>query len=82
MNKRKIVNAVRTNLAEILEEQVQKLKDISTARLFDKTEVLLLKTCMELHDKKLDTLEDIEVVSRVIQSDKEREQLLLMALKN
>ena len=82
MTRRVIVNAVRTNLAEILEEQVQKLKDVSTARMFDKNEILLLKTCIELHDKKLDSLEGIDVVSRVIQSDEEKRQLLITALKN
>tara|TARA_R110002126_G_scaffold42101_1_gene121979 strand:- start:5105 stop:5353 length:249 start_codon:yes stop_codon:yes gene_type:complete len=82
MTQRRIVNAVKTNLADILVEQVHHLKTISTARTFDKNECVLLKLCMELHDKKLDKLEDILIVSRTIQSDEEKVKLLNLALKN
>ena len=83
MTKRKIVNAVRSNLAEILEEQVQILKDTSSVRQFDKTECILLKLCMDLVDKKLDNeLEGIVITSRMIQSDEEKQTLLQLAMKN
>ena len=79
---RKIVNAVRTNMLEILNEQVKHLKVVSSARLFDKTECILLKTCMELSDKKLDTLEEMAITNRVIMSEEEKRQLLVTATLN
>jgi len=82
MSRRIVVNAVNTNLLEILGEQVQRLKDVSENRTLDKTECLLLKLCMDLHATKLDVLESFPVISRTIQSEEERQSLLALALKN
>lgn len=82
-DRRKIIRSVKTNLAEILAGQVHKLRDISTARVLDKSECLLLKTCMELYDKKLDTdaAEDT-ILMNPIASEEEKRKLLELALKN
>ncbi len=70
-------------MAEILDNQVSKLKDTSKQRLFDKTECLLLKTCIDLMGQKLDEeLEDIIITNRTILSDIEKQELLRTATLN
>ena len=77
------MNAVSTDLQKILEEQVSKLKIIASARILDKTEILLLKVCIDLHaTKPAEELSSILITSRTIQTDEERADLMALALKN